>query len=108
MISKKLLALVLVCLVTHTFAQKKKKQDIEAIKSMCGCYKVSFNFAETFATDTAYQFHNNYETWGYEYVLPVEETKDKIALQHLLVVADTMVIKHWRQDWLYENTNLYT
>jgi hypothetical protein len=27
-------------------------------------------------------------------------------LQHLLVVNDTTVIKHWRQDWLYENTDL--
>ncbi|MEL6811839.1 MAG: DUF6607 family protein, partial [Bacteroidota bacterium] len=27
-------------------AQSKKKQDASAIKEMCGCYEVTFNFAE--------------------------------------------------------------
>ena len=30
------------------FSQDKKQQDIKSIKSMCGCYEVKFNFAETF------------------------------------------------------------
>lgn len=89
-------------------AQKKKKQDIEAIMAMCGCYEVKFNFAETFAPDKDYKFHDNYRSGALEYVFPVEESKDKIVLQHLLVIGDTMIIKHWRQDWLYENTELYT
>ena len=29
-------------------AQSKKSKDIKSIKSMQGCYKVTFNFAETF------------------------------------------------------------
>ena len=29
-------------------SQNKKKQDINAIKSMCGCFEVSFNFSEKF------------------------------------------------------------
>ena len=32
------------------------------------------------------------------------------TIQHLLVVGppdQQMVIKHWRQDWIYENTNFY-
>ena len=104
---KKLFILTL-CLATGVLqAQKKKKQDIEAIKSMCGCHKVSFNFAETFATAKDYKFHDNYRSGALEYVLPVEETKDKIVLQHLLVIGDSMIIKHWRQDWVYENTDLY-
>ncbi len=104
---KKLFILTL-CLATGVLqAQKKKKQDIEAIKSMCGCYEVSFNFAETFATAKDYEFHDNYRSGALEYVLPVEETKDKIVLQHLLIIGDSMIIKHWRQDWLYENTDLY-
>ena len=105
---RKLLILAL-CLATGvTLAQKKKKQDIEAIKSMCGCYEVTFNFAETFATDKDYEFHDNYRSGALEYVLPVEESNDKIVLQHLLVIGDTMIIKHWRQDWVYENTDFYT
>jgi len=29
-------------------AQDKKELDKEAIKGMCGCFEVTFNFAETF------------------------------------------------------------
>ena len=104
----KTLLLIIFCLTLGTvYAQKKKKQDIEAIKAMCGCYDVSFNFAETFAEDKDYEFHDNYHSGGLEYVFPVEETKDKIVLQHLLVIGDSMIIKHWRQDWLYENTDFH-
>ena len=104
----KTLLLILFCLTLSTaHAQKKKKQDIDAIKAMCGCYEVSFNFAETFAEDKDYEFHDNYHSGALEYVLPVEETKDKIVLQHLLVIGDSMIIKHWRQDWLYENTDFH-
>lgn len=104
----KTLLLIMFCLTLGTVhAQKKKKQDIEAIKAMCGCYDVSFNFAETFAAEEDYEFHKNYHSGALEYVLPVEETKDKIVLQHLLVIGDTMIIKHWRQDWVYENTDFH-
>lgn len=106
---KTLLIAFIACLITFASqAQSKKKQDIKAIKSMCGCYEVAFNFAETFAPDKEYEFHANYRSGALEYVFPIEETKDKIVLQHLLVIGDTMIIKHWRQDWVYENTDLYT
>lgn len=90
------------------FGQKQKKQDIEAIKAMCGCYDVRFNFAETFAPEKDYEFHDNYASGATEYVFTVSESKDKIVLQHLLIIGDSMIIKHWRQDWIYENTDFYT
>lgn len=90
------------------YGQKQKKQDIAAIKNMCGCYEISFNFAETFAPDKDYEFHDNYKSGALEYVFPIMESKDKIVLQHLLVINDTMIIKHWRQDWLYENTDFFS
>lgn len=107
---KKASILMMVCLMAFAAqAQKKKKtQDIKAIKDMCGCYEVEFNFAETFSPNKAYEYHDNYRSGGLEYVFPVSESNDKIVLQHLLIVGDTMIIKHWRQDWLYENTDLYT
>ena len=104
---KNTLVIMLCFLVTAGVAQKKKKQDVEAIKAMCGCYDVSFNFAETFAAEKDYEFHKNYISGGLEYVFPVEESKDKIVLQHLLVIGDSMIIKHWRQDWVYENTDFH-
>ncbi len=98
----------LLCLsITVSFAQKKKKQDIEAIKAMCGCYDVSFNFAETFAAAKDYEFHKNYSSGALEYAMLVEDSKDKVVIQHLLVIGDSMIIKHWRQDWIYENTDFH-
>ncbi len=89
-------------------AQDPVNTDHQAILSMCGCYEVTFNFAETFAADPDYTFYPNYRSGGLEYVFPVVAEQDRIILQHLLIVGDTMIIKHWRQDWLFENTDLYT
>lgn len=88
-------------------AQSKKKQDLTSIMNMCGCYEITFNFAETFASDPDYEFHDNYKSGALELVVPVLEEKNKVVLQHLLVISDSMIIKHWRQDWLYENQDLY-
>ncbi|WP_422361435.1 DUF6607 family protein [Reichenbachiella sp.] len=104
---KKIIIILLFLSTAIAYGQKQKKQDIEAIKAMCGCYDIRFNFAETFAPDKDYEFHKNYTSGALEYVFPVSETKDKVVLQHLLVIGDTMIIKHWRQDWIYENTNFY-
>ncbi|WP_207423099.1 DUF6607 family protein [Desertivirga brevis] len=57
-------------------------------------------------SDTAYKFHPRYHSWGYEWVTVVEESPKKIVLQDLLVVGESMVIKHWRQDWTYEDPTL--
>ena len=66
---------------------------------MCGCFDVQFEYAETFARDTAYHpVLKPYKARAVEYVTVAEESADNIVLQHLLVVNDAMVIKHWRQD----------
>lgn len=92
-------------------AQEKLEQDREAIKSMEGCYKVTFNYAETFATDTAYVRKENSTSWAYEYAKVIEDEPKHIAIQHLLIVNEDsenpMIIKHWRQDWDFENTDFY-
>jgi hypothetical protein len=85
----------------------KLQQDREAIKAMCGCYEVTFEFGETFAPDTNYTFKPNYRSGGLEWVTLVEDSDRKLVLQHLLIVGDNSIVKHWRQDWLYENTDLY-
>jgi hypothetical protein len=95
-----------------TAQQNKLEKDRDAIKSMCGCYEVNFNFAETFSytDDSTYQPSPIKQTGGLEWVELVEDEKEKLVLQHLLIVGedeDQFVIKHWRQDWLFENTDLY-
>lgn len=101
---KKLLTLGLALSAFQLSAQTDKlKADKDAILSMCGCYKVEFRYAEVYSPDTGYKFHEREYTWAYEWVNAVENSDKKIALQHMLVV-DTGVVKHWRQDWLFENT----
>jgi len=86
-------------------------QDVKSIKSMCGCYEVSFEFGETFAYQPNYKFYDNYKSAGLEWVQLVEDSKDKIVLQHLLIGKDStgapFITKHWRQDWIYQNRFFY-
>lgn len=90
-------------------ANAQKSEDIKAIKGQCGCFDVKFSYAETFAPDKDYKFHDRYRTGGREWIFVDEESKnDRLVLMHLLVINDTMVIKHWREDWIYENTDLLT
>jgi len=72
--------------------------DREAILSMEGCHTLIFNFAEIFPLDTIVS--KPYHAEGIEYVKVIQNDPDFISLQHLLVINDTMVIKHWRQDWI--------
>ena len=108
---KLLQAAVLAFAVSSVYAQKQ--EDVKAIKAMTGCYKVSFNFAETFSPNKEYEKKKNYKSGGLEWVEVAEEKLGKIVLQHILVVnpkgsGKDAIVKHWRQDWLYENTDLYT
>ncbi|MBU2995286.1 hypothetical protein KO500_02530 [Cellulophaga baltica] len=107
-----LVAILGMLLISNLSAQNKKKQDQKAIKSMCGCYEVSFNFAETFqyAEDSTYVASKTKHDKGLEWVQLVEDSDDKIMLQHLLIVgpeSSPYIVKHWRQDWEFENTDLY-
>lgn len=108
-----LLAFFTLAFIYNSNAQDKKTLDQNAIKSMCGCYDVSFNFAETFqySNDSTYKASAVKHDKGLEWVQLVEDSNNKIVMQHLLIVgrADSpYIVKHWRQDWLYENTDLYT
>jgi hypothetical protein len=104
---KKIIFFLALCTASiSASAQSKFEQDRQAIKSLAGYYKVTFNYAETFAPDTAYKFHPRYHSWGYEWAIIVEDSPKKIAIQHLLVVGDSMVIKHWREDWVYEQPTI--
>ncbi|AUC84457.1 hypothetical protein CW731_03690 [Polaribacter sp. ALD11] len=94
-------------------AQSKKTKDQNAIKEMCGCFEVTFNFAETFnySKDSTYKASKTKIDKGLEWAGLVEDENNKISIQHILQVgnpADPMIIKHWRQDWMYQNTDFYT
>jgi hypothetical protein len=83
-------------------------KDRPNIEKLCGCYNVEFKYAETFSPDPKYKYHDRDEiSGGTELILPVEITDRKIVLQHLLVISDSMIIKHWREDWTYEDPTIW-
>jgi len=93
-------------------SQNKKKQDAEAIKKMCGCFEVTFNFAETFnySQDSLYKPSETKVDRGLEWAELITDDKNEVAIQHILQVgnpADPHIVKHWRQDWRYENQDFY-
>lgn len=89
-----------VILNNMAIAQQDGKKYIE---QLCGCYDVTFTYAETFASDTNYKFHEKETAHARELIIPIENTDKKIVLQHMLVVSDNYIIKHWREDWVYES-----
>jgi hypothetical protein len=106
----KVLSLLTIGLASLGQAQSQK--DIQSIKAMTGCYEVRFNFAETFSPDKTYEKADNYTSKALEWITVAEESPKKIELQHLLIVNPkgtdkNTIVKHWRQDWVYENTDLY-
>ena len=102
---KNLILLFILFSLSNLNAQNKK--DSEAIKKMCGCFEIDFNFAETFqfSNDSNYLKSKNYNAKAIEYAKLIRDDKGHISIQHLLVM-DNYVIKHWRQDWIYQNRNL--
>jgi hypothetical protein len=104
------LLLLILFLTTPLLSQKNgRKADEKAIKDMCGCYRVNFRYAETFPGDTAYDRREPSKTVApVEWIFVDEESEDEIVIQHLLVVRDSMVIKHWRQDWTYEGRRYFS
>ena len=76
----------------EVYSQMSKKQmDYSAIKSMCGCYNVEFNFAETFnySQDSLYVASKVKNDKALEWVQVVEDSPSKISLQHILIIGDS-------------------
>lgn len=93
-------------------AQSKKKKDREAIKKMCGCFEVTFNFAETFnySKDSLYKASKTKSDKALEWAELIVNEKNEISIQHLLQVGNPKkpyIVKHWRQDWVYQNRDFY-
>jgi hypothetical protein len=100
---KKLTGLVGV-LVLCSQLMAQAPEDRKVIDNLCGCFEVDFKYAETFSPDPDYKYHDREETGGTaELALPIEVSDKKIVIQHLLIVSPTMVVKHWREEWTYEN-----
>lgn len=110
--------------------------DRQAILAMAGNFEVDFNFRETIAVRPGYQLSEAYQSGGVEWVTVLEDVGERIVLQHVLVACSTpeeidtndntydeniskqsptpelnidencFPIKHWRQDWVYQDTSM--
>jgi len=95
------------------------EQDRAAILAMTGEYSVKFQFQETVALESGYELKDPYISAATEFVEVIEDRGDFISLQHVLVLhpqnedgsldhdAEPRVVKHWRQDWTYQDTQLF-
>lgn len=97
------------------------ERDRRAIRALAGDYRVDFEFLETIGYGTAYERPAPYRSWATERVYVVADTGDFIRLQHVMVmyyrtrddgtgetrVQGPVVMKHWRQDWRYEDQRLF-
>ena len=101
----------------QTAADSKLERDRRAILAMAGSYRVSFDFVETMGFEKGYQPKQPYFSWGTEHVQVLAAEEKFVSLQHTLVMyfkdkegkeLGPMVMKHWRQDWTYEDTKLHT
>ncbi len=105
------LLFVLTALLTvNVHAQDNLEQDRKAIKSLAGFYKVTFNYGEVTSPNPDYQFSKPYRSHGNEWAEIIVDEPKRIVIQHMLAINDSTVIKHWRQDWTYEDQEimLYT
>ncbi len=94
----------------------RKEKDRRAILAMAGPYRASFDFIEAVGLNPGYTPPRPYQSWGTEYVYVVADQPDFISLQHILVMfmtqpdgsqSEPIVVKHWRQDWQYEQRRYY-
>lgn len=92
------------------------ERDRRAILAMAGAYRTSFDFIETMGFTTGYVPARPYQSWGTEYVYVVVNEPEFVSLQHILVMtmvdaagseSDPIVVKHWRQDWRYQDRDLH-
>lgn len=87
------------------------EQDRQSILAQQGQYRVRFDFQENVAFHEGYELVEPKLSGGNEIVRLVEDTGDRISLQHILVMehdGQSIVIKHWRQDWVYQPATVLT
>jgi hypothetical protein len=87
-----------------------RARDREAIVAMAGDFRVSFDFEETEVSQPGYERHAPYHETAREVVVVVEDTPQRIGLQHVLIIPGTKgeatAMRHWRQDWIFEDRDL--
>jgi len=91
------------------------ERDRRAILAMAGSYRVTFDFLEVTPFHADAKRERPYQSWGTERVYVDRDDGKFISLSHVLAMrvvqkdgtlSEPMVMKHWRQDWRYEPSEL--
>src|SRR5690242_18455030 len=83
--------------ISNAFASIE--EDRSNILGFAGCYKVTYQFAETFVlTEGEYKKSDNYKETTTEWISIEDQAQDHISLQHILILPHGF-IKHLREDW---------
>lgn len=77
----------------------------DAIRAQQGCYRVTFQYMDTASLHDDYALRPPKKSEAIEWVHLESDSPDRIVLQHVLVSGPAM-IKHWRQEWVFEETAL--
>ncbi|MGY6553926.1 MAG: DUF6607 family protein [Wenzhouxiangella sp.] len=82
-------------------------EDRAAILGMVGEFEVSFDFHETVVLAEGYHRRDPHHSGALEVVVVVEDSPERVVLQHILQSPSGHVTKHWRQDWVWEATERF-
>ncbi|MBL0967824.1 MAG: hypothetical protein IBJ02_01735 [Brevundimonas sp.] len=88
------------------------ERDRQSILAQAGTMRVRFDMRENVSFRAGYEPLEEKLSAGNEIVRVVYDDGERISLQHILVMSDDagnhMVIKHWRQDWVYQPETVLT
>lgn len=83
------------------------EKDRAAILAMAGEFDVKFEYHEQEPKLADYELKHDHVTDAHEVALIIENTPRRISLQHLLRMPGGRVLKHWRQDWTFEDDTVF-
>jgi len=93
-------------------AASQFERDRQSILAQAGQWRVRFDMRENVSFRDGYEPLEEKLSAGDEIVRVVYDDGTRISLQHILVMGDDagnhFVIKHWRQDWVYEPETVLT
>ena len=87
------------------------ERDRQSILAQAGQYRVHFDMRENVSFRADYDPMEGKLSGGSEIVRVVYDHGDRISLQHILVMeheGQSIVVKHWRHDWVYQPASVLT
>lgn len=89
------------------------ERDRQSILAQAGQYRVRFDMRENVSFHEGYEPMEEKLSGGNEIVRVIQDDGERISLQHILVIrmgddGPVHIIKHWRQDWVYQPETVLT